>query len=483
MRTLADPIRRWYEELPRVHPVRLLVEGAVRFFRNAPRPDLELDVDRYFSGRFRRLERRMLWVRAGAFGLLCTLSGAQSGWPVAAQVAGAGLLYILGLWRLWRWLKPRYKPVRSRWVLAGWDAAGWVGLGVLGGLDALEPLAPVGVFLLWVFLYVFYAEARLILALSVCLLFAMLLLPGPHGTVILLWAGATTLGIVLAHMLRRQWRLYAWAQYQQTSDALRSNLEALRRSELERLDGMKRQFITVLSHELRTPITPISSALEMMQPYVEEHEDLRELWSIAAEAAARLNRLVADYTQLAELMVNEDSPTLWEADVGGLACGVLERTLAASRTVCQMSLSWHLPEAPLMAYTHPPLLEVALEALLRRALGVPQEGVQARFEAGVYNEEEVYLQVWDSFTLLSESDIEALNDLFGITAERAYFTQGSGLELVLVRYIIERLGGHWEIQSHVGTGTRITLYLPRTELASKKRRLQPRLRFAHSKPT
>ncbi|MCS7154594.1 MAG: HAMP domain-containing histidine kinase [Bacteroidetes bacterium] len=471
MRAPLRSIRQWYAELPRVHPVRLTLEYARRFFLNTPKPGLGFDVDLFLSGRLKRLERRMLRVRAlGGLGGL-SIGGILT-WPEGVFLWALALIYVAGLWGLWRKIRLAYRPVRARWFLGAWD--GLCGL----GLFTLETGSSFwGWGLLGLFLYVFYADARLVGALGAVWGLGLIGLGGLALEEGLLWVAGVLLASATAYSLRHQWAHYVQLQHRQTTDALRSNFEALRRGELERLDAMKRQFITLLSHELRTPVTPITSALEMMGPYVRTQADLQELWSIASEAAGRLSRLVQDYTQLAELLLEEQPVSLWEADVGAIARAVVQRVLPSVQSQGH-EMQCVIPDSPLLAHTNSPLLETILEALFRRVLGAPQERIRLRLELAAHSPGELSIRFWDSFTLVSESDVIALEDPFGLTAERAYFTRASGLELTLVRRALERLRGRWTIRSQAGWGTEVTLYIPRNPVADRHGPEKSRLRFA-----
>lgn len=86
--------------------------------------------------------------------------------------------------------------------------------------------------------------------------------------------------------------------------ALEEKNEALRKAneELRELDRLKSEFVSLVSHELRSPLTSIKGEIELVLGYAEELDpNHREALKITAQETARLSRLVEDILNVSRL--------------------------------------------------------------------------------------------------------------------------------------------------------------------------------------
>ena len=68
----------------------------------------------------------------------------------------------------------------------------------------------------------------------------------------------------LVHRLYAQLIRFSKEQYKRTKAAVSTAVERSRRERVEELNKLKQDFITVISHELRNPITPLLSSLDIL---------------------------------------------------------------------------------------------------------------------------------------------------------------------------------------------------------------------------
>lgn len=93
-----------------------------------------------------------------------------------------------------------------------------------------------------------------------------------------------------------------------------------RRQEVEALDRLKSEFLANLSHEFRTPLTPILTAGSTLRDKAERltEEEIRESGAIIVESAQRLKQLLEDLLQLATLDIGKLSLNPTETDLNQL---------------------------------------------------------------------------------------------------------------------------------------------------------------------
>jgi signal transduction histidine kinase len=190
---------------------------------------------------------------------------------------------------------------------------------------------------------------------------------------------------------------------------------------------------------------------------LEEHAQGRSLSARAnmldlmLNQVSRMSRVIEDYRRMARLEVERQS-----LDARDFVASVLAlQSLAPPAGVVVKS---EVPAAPLECQIDPELLARALENLVRNALEampgggtltVSLERLQTEVTGGVI------LSVADTGVGMDARQAARVFDDFYTTK-----AEGSGLGLSLVRRVAQAHGGHVELSSEPGRGTRVVLSLP-----------------------
>ena len=253
----------------------------------------------------------------------------------------------------------------------------------------------------------------------------------------------------LVHRLYAQLMRFSIEQHKRTKAAVSTAVERSRRERLEELNKLKQDFITVISHELRNPITPLLSSLDILDAELSEDGNPNEMLTIARESAARVQRIITDYTRLAELITMDDDNLLrWNVHLNDLLSVLQEQSPKQTRVIGNFK--------DLVICTDPRLFGGALLALMRRAEHhTPQDG--AITVRGYRDKKgEVIMSIHDPSSFLEEQAIARLDDPFALSNERAFSLQpNTGLELILARHSMRRLGGGLQIDSSPNLGTTV----------------------------
>lgn len=278
-----------------------------------------------------------------------------------------------------------------------------------------------------------------------------------HATAIMGYlaiAAIVSLGLVLT--IRAQRRRHGEAVEAQLEASVQAAVERARRERVEELDQMKLSFIGVLSHELRTPITPLTSALDLLREDLHAlaaEPDSHEMLDIAREAAAQLERLVQDYTRLAELLTSDaDADVPHNVALDSLIEAMLENRSFHGVQVDGLS--------GLTAAADARLLTGALTALLRRAELATEGYDDVVHVYGEQHAHHVSLSIHDAHSHIDALPADGLDDLFSSNSERVFHSASTGLELILARHSLRRLGGQLEVTSTPEDGTTVTCLLP-----------------------
>jgi two-component system sensor histidine kinase KdpD len=243
-------------------------------------------------------------------------------------------------------------------------------------------------------------------------------------------------------------------------DRERLALKALEAESLRRSDAVKTTILRTLGHDLRSPLTAISAAGEVLDQDNGELStaDRGELVASIRVEAARLGRLVANLLDLSRLEAGAASPRpeLWTVD--GLVARALGSIGPGSERIA-VTLPDDLP--PLRV--DPAQIERALVNLLENAL----ESSSASDRVEVTSERlggEVVVRICDHGPGLDPRDADRIFEPFERgTGETK---QGTGLGLAIARGFVEANGGRVWAEPVEGRGAVLALALPLADVAA-----------------
>jgi two-component system sensor histidine kinase KdpD len=243
-------------------------------------------------------------------------------------------------------------------------------------------------------------------------------------------------------------------------DRERLALKAVEAESLRRSDAVKTTILRTLGHDLRSPLTAISAAGEVLEQDAElPAAERAELVASIRQEAARLRRLVSNLLDLSRLEAGAATPRpeLWTVD------GLVARALGAlgpQSSRVQVSL----PDDSTALRVDPAQLERALVNLLENALesssaSDPVEMTSTR------SGEEVVLRVSDHGPGLDPRDVERIFEPFerGLGPPK----QGTGLGLAIAKGFVEANGGRLWAERAVGRGAVLALALPIVDVPAR----------------
>jgi len=246
----------------------------------------------------------------------------------------------------------------------------------------------------------------------------------------------------------------------QTFDEMADRLAAQLR-ELEKTDRLRRELVTNISHDLRTPLTSLRGYLETLslkQEAISRPERQRYLDS-AIRQSDRLNKMVAALFELARL----DSDTL-ELEMEPLALSELVQDavqqfqLEAERE--GVTLTARLPNGPATLLGDVGLLARVLDNLLANALRHTPRGGEVAVTLR-QDEERVLLTVRDTGSGISSEDLNHVFERFFHGSRSPAGSDGAGLGLAISKRVIDLHGGRIWVESEPSTGTCFSVSLPR----------------------
>jgi signal transduction histidine kinase len=211
----------------------------------------------------------------------------------------------------------------------------------------------------------------------------------------------------------------------------------------------ERNFTRDASHELRTPITVIKVAADVL-------ETEEELSPFAQRSVGRIQRSIRDMEALIEsflILAREGDVGLPEEDFVVNEIVGDEAEKAESLVVGRPVVVRVVHEAQFALHAPSRVLAVMLSNLLRNACAYTEQG-EVTVTVG-----EGYIRVADTGLGMSPEELKRVFEPF-YRAKSGEGKRGSGVGLTIVRRLSDRFGWPVEIESERGVGTRVTIRFP-----------------------
>ena len=243
----------------------------------------------------------------------------------------------------------------------------------------------------------------------------------------------------------------------------RSRLEREARAQaavLADLHRRKDEFLAMLSHELRNPLSPILNAVHLLRLQGDENLIQHEARRIIERQVGQLAHIVDDLLEVARFTSGKVRLDPMRLDVRS----IVERAVETTRPLIDAkrhSLTVDVPAEPIWLDADPTRLEQVVVNLLNNAAKYTDEGGRMWLRARVSGRE-MALSVRDSGIGI---DLEKFPDIFDMftQADRSLDRSrgGLGIGLSLVQRLVEMHGGTVEVHSDgPGRGSEFTIRLP-----------------------
>jgi two-component system phosphate regulon sensor histidine kinase PhoR len=230
-------------------------------------------------------------------------------------------------------------------------------------------------------------------------------------------------------------------------------------TDLRRLESLRRDFVANASHELRTPVTSIRSAVETLATIPADDGPARERFlGILDRNAARLKQLVDDLLDLSRIEARELSLSAEPIDLRAMLEHVAELFAErASRTQTPIAVRIDGPELELRADAR--ALEQILQNLVDNAL---KYGGGGDVVLAAHREDDgAVICVRDHGPGIEARHLGRIFERFyRVDPGRSRQLGGTGLGLAIVKHLVEAMGGEVSVASAVGEGTTFTVQLP-----------------------
>ncbi|HEY1603148.1 MAG TPA: HAMP domain-containing sensor histidine kinase, partial [Pirellulales bacterium] len=217
------------------------------------------------------------------------------------------------------------------------------------------------------------------------------------------------------------------------------------------------EFLPVLGHELRNPLSAVVGAMELINLSRVQDEVLREAHKIVERQVHQIIRLVDDMLDISRIMRGQLAVRAELLDVRKIVqeAGDLHRPLFSER---DQTLTLSLPKEPLWIRADPGRLRQVLTNLLNNAMKYTEPKGQIVVDADK-RDDRIVISVRDTGVGIQEDLLPGIFDMFAQGPQHKH--QGLGIGLALVRALVQTHGGTIKATSAgPGKGSEFTIELP-----------------------
>ncbi len=224
----------------------------------------------------------------------------------------------------------------------------------------------------------------------------------------------------------------------------------------------REQFLSMASHELKTPLTTLKGSAQLLARQLRQPELDRDRLLVYADRLQvqmnRMEQLVADLLDISRIQQGRLDLRLEFTDLREIAKDVIARCEDASEQNERHRFVLRAPE-PVGLAVDRIRIDQALTNLVTNAMKYSPEGGAIQLTVARQNGYAV-LAVSDQGIGISPEDQKRLFQPFARSDTVRGTVSGSGLGLHITRQIIEQHGGRITVESEVGLGSTFTIRLP-----------------------
>jgi two-component system sensor histidine kinase VicK len=227
----------------------------------------------------------------------------------------------------------------------------------------------------------------------------------------------------------------------------------------------KTWFLEKAAHQLRSPLNAIDTMLKTLrQGYLgATQSEQAKLIARCEQRIENLGKVIADLLDLGVKRTDLSKIEMHPVNIGDVLKPLvhLYQSQAAAKS---LAFNCDIEEGLPNILAQEKLIDELLNNLISNAIKYTPSGGQVRIRVASASSDRVLCEVADTGIGIPAGDISRLfTEFFRSANARALTDEGTGLGLVIVKEILDRLRGTMAVNSTPGEGTRFTCYFPVTD--------------------
>jgi signal transduction histidine kinase len=240
----------------------------------------------------------------------------------------------------------------------------------------------------------------------------------------------------------------------------------------KRLSEMKKDFISNMTHELKTPVTSISIASQMLndestmemlvkEGSLRESASFNKITRTISDETRRLHFLIDKVLQMSLMDDGRSIMKIKEVDVNDLLLNTVQ-IFDIQVEKCGGTLELELEATESVVYVDEMHFTNVLFNLMENAVKYRQPDVPLKLCAKTENiGDKILISISDNGTGIKKENLKKIFDRFyRVSTGNVHNVKGFGLGLAYVKKIIEELNGTIKVESELKIGTKFIISLP-----------------------
>lgn len=226
---------------------------------------------------------------------------------------------------------------------------------------------------------------------------------------------------------------------------------------LKKVESLKQNFISLMSHDLKTPVAKIAGMADVMMHQRKGDPEMLKGLNAIIDATKELNKFITSILDLTKIESRNLDLNFVSKDINPIIENIIE-SLRYEASDKGVSLDKTLsPLYPIRFDVE--LIKRVISNLVENA--IKYSGKDSTVTIKTWDDEKwVYVEIADNGVGIAQNDLEHIFDKFyRVKNDASHSIKGTGLGLYLVKYFVELHGGEIEARSTLGQGTVFTVKL------------------------
>ncbi len=242
-------------------------------------------------------------------------------------------------------------------------------------------------------------------------------------------------------------------------DRIRQDLQAARRS-----SAAKSQFLTTISHDMRTPMNAIMGLTDLALEHKEEQEKVQEYLYKIAKSSTHLLELINDVLDMSRIESGRFALECQPFDLVGLLEDVMDIIAPQAEAKMQtVQTVWRVSHAQVNGDSV--RIRQILLNLLSNGVKYTQRGGKIVFQLCQAcrgdAQGELQISIYDNGYGMSETFQQLIFEPFAKeNVRRSQEIEGTGLGMSITKKLVDLMGGQLSVESRLGEGSTFTVKLP-----------------------
>lgn len=256
--------------------------------------------------------------------------------------------------------------------------------------------------------------------------------------------------------VKRKNKKYEGYLYNNELDELARNINKMVK-ELEGMDYMRKDFMSNVSHEIKTPIAAISGLSEILLDENISKEKQRQYLKLINNESMRVSRLCEYMLNMSRLdsqviVINKKEIQLDEQ--------IRKSVILLCEKWNDLDIDFEIDLESIIIKSDADMLQQVWINIIENSIKYSKEDCKIIISAKEINNETIEVKIMDNGVGIPRDKINKIFDKF-YQCEESHKKSGSGLGLSITKRIIELLNGSIHYESIEGKGTTVTITLPR----------------------